>query len=113
MAFQHFDLSDLYRQIGIVIRMARKGKNYSQIDLGAMIFLSKTTVSAIELGRRGLDARRIVLICDALDITPNMLFGYEELEKGDPLLDWDTSERWLLTEIAEALGKYLRRSNRK
>lgn len=115
MIHKHFDISDLDLRMGKVIRLHRKSKGFSQLDLGKEIFLSDTSVSEIERGCRKISAESILLICDALDITPNDLFGYENENSGnrtDPFGRLAVNERQLLRDVAEAVMHYLEGSSR-
>jgi transcriptional regulator with XRE-family HTH domain len=55
------------KQVGKKIAESRKIKGYSQTDLGAIIDMEKSNLSAIENGRQNPSSLTLKKIADALD----------------------------------------------
>ena len=78
---------------GRIIRDARKRKNLSQEQLGAMVQVKKNAVGAWEAGRSRPDLSSIPELCRILDIPLNVFFG----QKMGPARIWE--ERFLRLNI--------------
>lgn len=61
------------------LKIIRKHKGLGLKPLSAILDIHANTLQAYESGRFEPNASRIVDICQALDCTPNELFGYEEV----------------------------------
>ncbi len=67
--------------VGANIRDARLKKGLDQVELAALlevefkITFSQRTVSDIEIGKRSVRDKELLAIANALDVTPNDLFG--------------------------------------
>lgn len=65
--------------IGIRLKAAREAKGLSQSDLHNKTGLSRTVLINYEAGRHKPGARELRLLCDALEVSPNLLiYGTEE-----------------------------------
>lgn len=64
--------------IGRRIKILRAVKGISQKELAAAICMDDATICLYESGSRGMQPQTIVKICEALDTTPNYLFGFEK-----------------------------------
>lgn len=62
-----------YKKIGIRLKEERLKKNISQEKLAELINMSKEHVSHIECGTTKLSLPTLVKICNALEITPDLL----------------------------------------
>ena len=62
-----------YKKIGICIKEERLNKNISQEKLAELISMSKEHVSHIECGTTKLSLPALIKICNALEITPDLL----------------------------------------
>lgn len=78
------------KQIGERIKVARLAKNLYQGDLADLIGVKQASVSTWECGTAKPDCVTFLKICEALDITPNQLFG---VDSDSPTTD----EMFLLT----------------
>lgn len=62
----------------------RKRLNLTQRQLADSVGVTETTVRNWENNRSGVEwFERIAKLCDALQCTPNDLFGYEKIGEGD------------------------------
>ena len=61
--------------IGDNIRKYRLAKGWNQVQLGEAINVGKNKVSLVETGKSVPDAETLYLIAEALDVTPNDLYG--------------------------------------
>ncbi|MBQ7873819.1 MAG: helix-turn-helix transcriptional regulator [Oscillospiraceae bacterium] len=70
---------------------ARKAKGFSQEDLAAKLDISRQAVSKWENGTAQPEMSNIIKLCEALEITPNELFGYESVPE-EPLKKSESPE---------------------
>lgn len=77
--------SDLAKDIGWRIYNARIYRGMSQTDLCKALDngMARTMVSTWENGRHIPGTETIVALCTALKVTPNYLFGWEDLSDVD------------------------------
>lgn len=67
--------------VSVELKKAREAKGYSFADLHRLTGLSRTTLHQYEAGTRKPGARELVLLCSALEASPNrILFGTDDLE---------------------------------
>ena len=62
------------------VKEERKNKKLSQTELGAMVGVSKNTISSIETGQYCPSAKLAKLLCFALNKKFDYLFYFEEEE---------------------------------
>ncbi len=71
--------------IGKRLQKIRKEAEIGQVELAAMMCVDKnikmerTTISQIERGLRAVKDKEILAFCKLLKITPNQLFGYDDI----------------------------------
>ena len=61
--------------LGVRISTIRKSKGLSQVDLGSMIDMEKTNLSAIENGRQNASSLTLKKIADALGVEVSEFFS--------------------------------------
>jgi putative transcriptional regulator len=62
----------------------RKRQKLTQRQLAISLDVTESTIANWENGRNGVEwFERIAKLCEALNCSPNQLFGYEEIESGD------------------------------
>jgi transcriptional regulator with XRE-family HTH domain len=66
------------KKIGWVIRMHRVKSGMSQSELGKALGVSFQQIQKYENGKNAIVSSRIADLCQALEITPNELFGVTE-----------------------------------
>jgi transcriptional regulator with XRE-family HTH domain len=59
---------DFLKKLGKRISSIRKAKGYSQLDLGSIIDMEKSNLSAIENGRQNPSSLTLKKIADALQV---------------------------------------------
>lgn len=59
---------DFLKKLGKRISFIRKSKGYSQLDLGSIIDMEKSNLSAIENGRQNPSSLTLKKIADALQV---------------------------------------------
>ena len=67
-----------YQQFGLNVVYYRKRKRLTQLQLAECLDISRTHISAIELGNVGVSFDVIFKICEVLDITPKELFDFRD-----------------------------------
>ncbi len=74
-------LEQFYTVIGNEVRMARSKSGLSQTDLFKKTGIHRETISRIECGSQQLSVHQLILLCKALNQTPDNLLkkviGYE------------------------------------
>lgn len=77
--------------IGERIKQRRKELGMSQEELAQKVgYKSRTSINKIELDERNLTQRKIKIIADALETTPEYIMGWSNLTMS-------IGDRWLLT----------------
>ena len=66
---------DVLTQFGNRVRELRRGKQFSQEDLGLETGLEQAYISDVELGRRNISLRNIHALAKALGVTLSDLFN--------------------------------------
>ena len=73
--------NDIADSVSVELKKAREAKGYSFADLHRLTGLSRTTLHQYEAGTRKPGARELVLLCSALETSPNrILFGTDDLK---------------------------------
>ena len=67
-----------YEQFGLNVFYYRKKKRLTQLNLGELVDIDRSHISAIELGNVGVSFDVIFKLCEVLDITPKQLFDFRE-----------------------------------
>ena len=67
-----------YEKFGLNVVYYRKRKRMTQLQLAEKIDISRTHISAIELGNVGVSFDVIFKLCEALEITPKQLFDFRD-----------------------------------
>ena len=65
-----------YIQFGLNVVYYRKRKRLTQLQLAECIDISRTHISAIELGNVGVSFDLLFKLCEVLEITPKELFDF-------------------------------------
>ncbi|MBD0382635.1 helix-turn-helix domain-containing protein [Paenibacillus sedimenti] len=76
-------MSDFLRLVGERLRMIREEKNLTQSQVAektGIEGISKSRISDIERGRSNISLKTLEKIMRALDISPNELFSFQELD---------------------------------
>ena len=68
----------LYQKFGLNVVYYRKRKRLSQLQLAEFLDISRTHISAIELGNVGVSFDVIFRLCEVLEVTPKQLFDFRE-----------------------------------
>lgn len=67
-----------YIQFGLNVVYYRKRKRLTQLQLAECIDISRTHISAIELGNVGVSFDLLFKMCEVLEITPKELFDFRD-----------------------------------
>ena len=67
-----------YEKFGLNVVYYRKRKRLTQLQLAECIDISRSHISAIELGNIGVSFDVLFKMCDVLDITPKQLFDFRD-----------------------------------
>lgn len=67
-----------YQKFGLNVVYYRKRKKLSQLKLAEQLDISRTHISAIELGNVGVSFEVIFKLCEVLEVTPKQLFDFRE-----------------------------------
>ena len=65
---------DIARTVGENLKLARRAKGLTQMQLAKELHIYQSDYSQYETGKIELDYEKIVYLCKRLDITPNDLF---------------------------------------
>lgn len=66
-----------YEKFGLNVVYYRKRKKLTQLQLAECIDISRSHISAIELGNIGVSFDVLFKMCEVLDITPKQLFDFK------------------------------------
>lgn len=66
-------------KFGAVLKMIRFSKGFSQEKLAEKSNLHRTYIGSIERGERNVSLKNIIVICQALEVSPSSFF--EEIER--------------------------------
>ena len=72
-------MNAIAKKVGENLKIARKAKGLTQAELAARLNKYQPDYSEYETGRIELDYEKIIALCEILDITPNELFGFDEM----------------------------------
>lgn len=93
-----------YKALGYRIRQQRKLLNMTQEDLAAASNVSTSYIGHIERGIKHCSLETIIDICNALNVTPDVLLkdslGIDEVRNNE---DLSSASRSLLNDIANIL----------
>jgi transcriptional regulator with XRE-family HTH domain len=67
-----------YEKFGLNVVYYRKRKKLTQLQLAECIDISRSHISAIELGNIGVSFDVLFKMCEVLDITPKQLFDFRD-----------------------------------
>lgn len=67
-----------YEKFGLNVVYYRKRKRLTQLQLAEYVDISRSHISAIELGNIGVSFDVLFKICEVLDITPKQLFDFRD-----------------------------------
>lgn len=68
-----------YEQFGLNVHYYRNRKRMTQLQLAEQIDISRTHISAIELGNVGISFDVLFKMCEVLEITPDKLFDFSRM----------------------------------
>ncbi|MBQ4061289.1 MAG: helix-turn-helix transcriptional regulator [Christensenellaceae bacterium] len=67
-----------YIKFGLNVVYYRKRKRLTQLQLAECVDISRTHISAIELGNVGVSFDLLFKMCEVLEITPKELFDFRD-----------------------------------
>ena len=67
-----------YEKFGLNVVYYRKRKRLTQLQLAECIDISRSHISAIELGNIGVSFDVLFKMCEVLDIAPKQLFDFRD-----------------------------------
>ena len=85
-----------YEKFGLNVVYYRKRKKLTQLQLAECIDISRSHISAIELGNIGVSFDVLFKMCEVLDIAPKQLFDFRDLVKMSPPMPRTTSQKKIL-----------------
>ncbi len=88
------------------LRVLRKRRNLSQLDLALKANLSQTFVNNIENEKKQVSLSTLGALCDALDVFPFQLFMTENVPGFETGYEALMDKQNLVTEISELLSRY-------
>ncbi len=68
-------------ELGLRIQAARQARSLTQDQLAELAGMNRPTIGMIETGRQGVDSLNLVLICNALAVSPTRLLPKLPLPK--------------------------------
>lgn len=68
-----------YEQFGLNVHYYRNKMRMTQLQLAEKIDISRTHISAIELGNVGVSFDVLFKLCEVLEITPDKLFDFSRM----------------------------------
>lgn len=91
------------------LRAWRQYRKLSQEELASVVKTNANQIHYLETGERGLSAKWLRKLADALDTTPGMILDHDPQELGDDMVEiWGTAslrQRRQITEIAKTILK--------
>ncbi len=91
-------MSDLLKLVGEQIRIIRKAKGMTQEGLADKSGLSFSYISDVERGTRNISLQSLEKIINSLDITPNEIFNFKEIDSNN-----DLDDKRMIVEIIRSL----------
>lgn len=73
------DYKTYYEQFGLNVHYYRNRKRFTQLQLAELVDISRTHISAIELGNVGVSFEVLFKLCDALEVSPDKLFDFSRM----------------------------------
>jgi transcriptional regulator with XRE-family HTH domain len=74
------NFSEIFKKIGLKIKLLRIERKISQQDLAAACNFEKSNLARIEAGRTNPTVATLLKICQVLDISISQLFEFEDIE---------------------------------
>jgi len=74
------NFSDIFKKIGLKIKLLRIERKISQQDLAAACNFEKSNLARIESGRTNPTIATLLKICQVLDVSISQLFDFEDRE---------------------------------
>lgn len=74
------DYKKYYEQFGLNVHYYRNRKRLTQMQLAELVDISRTHISAIELGNVGVSFDVLFRLSEVLEITPDKLFDCSRME---------------------------------
>ena len=74
------NFSDIFKKIGLKIKLLRIERKISQQDLAAACNFEKSNLARIESGRTNPTIATLLKICQVLDVSISQLFDFEDIE---------------------------------
>lgn len=74
------NFSDIFKKIGLKVKMLRIERKISQQDLAASCNFEKSNLARIESGRTNPTVATLLKICQVLDVPIGQLFDFEDVE---------------------------------
>lgn len=73
------DYKKYYEQFGLNVHYYRNRKRLTQLQLAEQVDISRTHISALELGNVGVSFDVLFKLCEVLEITPDKLFDFSRM----------------------------------
>jgi transcriptional regulator with XRE-family HTH domain len=74
------NFSEIFKKIGLKIKLLRIERKISQQDLAASCNFEKSNLARIESGRTNPTVATLLKICQVLDVPISQLFEFEDFE---------------------------------
>jgi len=74
------NFSEIFKKIGLKIKLLRIERKISQQDLAAACNFEKSNLARIEAGRTNPTVATLLKICQVLDVSTSQLFDFEDIE---------------------------------
>ena len=74
------NFSEIFKKIGLKIKLLRIERKISQQDLAAACNFEKSNLARIEAGRTNPTVATLLKICQVLDVSTSQLFDFEDTE---------------------------------
>ena len=74
------NFSEIFKKIGLKIKLLRIERKISQQDLAAACNFEKSNLARIETGRTNPTVATLLKICQVLDVSISQLFEFEDIE---------------------------------
>jgi transcriptional regulator with XRE-family HTH domain len=80
-------MDDISKQVGVLLRSARKGRGFSQRELAKQLGIMQDVVSDLEKGARTLRITELLQFSRALGVPPSYFLAIDETEERRALLE--------------------------
>ncbi len=74
------NFSEIFKKIGLKIKLLRIERKISQQDLAAACNFEKSNLARIEAGRTNPTVATLLKICQILEVPISQLFDFEDIE---------------------------------